>query len=411
VLRTLHRLATLAVTAIATLMLIWPNLALGAQPPTPSSAPPDSATAFVTVWVLTLAPADLWSGSGTDASVLEAIPLSTPLKVLAPQVGGRLPVMNPRSDRTGWVDAPSVGPIPDPSPSELAAMLAPPPFEQWWGMTHRPATAWSSAAEDATSAGEIPQWRYLRIMQPAENGRVLTMDPRTEARAYVELTSLGPVGAPPEEYFAAPPADTQSLSLPARIVGAPDSYDHPERKEYFSLRRLAHNQSVTVQGVVDREEAGRWYRIGEAEYIPTNNVRTPPPPPSTFQGRWIDANLNEPVIVTAYEGDRPVYAALAVKGAAAFQTPTGVHRIQRRVASETMNSETIGIPRNSANGYFLENVLYTQYFTGDGAALHYNYWRSDWGYAGSKGCLGMNLDDSRFFWDFAGIGTIVNIHN
>ena len=95
----------------------------------------------------------------------------------------------------------------------------------------------------------------------------------------------------------------------------------------------------------------------------------------------------------------------------AFQTPTGVFRILRRVANETMDSATLGIPRTSPNGYYLKDVLYTQYFTGDGAALHYNYWRSNWGYAGSHGCLGMNFDDSKFFWDFAGVGTVVYVHS
>ena len=48
-----------------------------------------------------------------------------------------------------------------------------------------------------------------------------------------------------------------------------------------------------------------------------------------------------------------------------------------------MNSDTIGIPRFGPGGYYLTNVLFTQYFTGDGASLHYNYWSSNWGYAGS----------------------------
>ena len=56
-----------------------------------------------------------------------------------------------------------------------------------------------------------------------------------------------------------------------------------------------------------------------------------------------------------------------------------------------MNSDTIGIPRFGPGGYYLTNVLFTQYFTGDGASIHYNYWSSNWGYAGSHGCLGLTL--------------------
>lgn len=36
--------------------------------------------------------------------------------------------------------------------------------------------------------------------------------------------------------------------------------------------------------------------------------------------------------------------------------------------------DTIGVPRFGPGGYYLTNVLFTQYFTGDGASIHYNYW-------------------------------------
>jgi lipoprotein-anchoring transpeptidase ErfK/SrfK len=70
----------------------------------------------------------------------------------------------------------------------------------------------------------------------------------------------------------------------------------------------------------------------------------------------------------------------------------------------------LGIPRNAPGGYYVENVLYTQYFSPDGAALHYNYWSSNFGYAGSHGCLGLNLDDAVWFWNWAEVGTPVVVH-
>jgi lipoprotein-anchoring transpeptidase ErfK/SrfK len=75
-----------------------------------------------------------------------------------------------------------------------------------------------------------------------------------------------------------------------------------------------------------------------------------------------------------------------------------------------MDSSTIGIPRTSPGGYFLEDVLYTQYFTNDGASLHYNWWKGTFGYPGSHGCLGLNRDDAAWFWEWASIGTTVVIH-
>ena len=139
-------------------------------------------------------------------------------------------------------------------------------------------------------------------------------------------------------------------------------------------------------------------------------MRLPRTPARTFRGRWIDADLREPAMLTAYDGDQIVLATLTIKGAGAYQTPTGVFAIQRRVANETMSSDTIGIPRNAPGGYYLQNVLFTQYFTSDGASIHYNYWSSNFGYAGSHGCLGLSYADSAFLWSWAGVGTPVSIH-
>ena len=118
----------------------------------------------------------------------------------------------------------------------------------------------------------------------------------------------------------------------------------------------------------------------------------------------MDADLRTPVMITAYEGSRPVYSALAVKGTGGHPTQLGVFHIWRRVANETMDSSTVGIPLGTPGSYHLTGVLFTQYFTHDGAALHYNYWRSNWGYTGSHGCLGMNYADSKWFWDWADLG-------
>jgi len=111
-----------------------------------------------------------------------------------------------------------------------------------------------------------------------------------------------------------------------------------------------------------------------------------------------------------YRNGIPIGATTVSTGRRGHETPTGVFTIMRRVANETMNSDTIGIPRFGPGGYYLTNVLFTQYFTGDGASLHYNYWSSMWGYAGSHGCLGLTYNDSAWLWGWAHIGTPVVIH-
>jgi lipoprotein-anchoring transpeptidase ErfK/SrfK len=127
--------------------------------------------------------------------------------------------------------------------------------------------------------------------------------------------------------------------------------------------------------------------------------------------RWVAVNLTTQRTI-AFVGAEAVRVALVSTGAPGWETPTGDFRIFMRVENETMDSVTIGIPRDDPWGYYLEDVYFTQYFVG-GVALHYNYWRAD-SYFGnepsSHGCVGMRYDDANFFWDFATTGTRVVVH-
>jgi lipoprotein-anchoring transpeptidase ErfK/SrfK len=171
-----------------------------------------------------------------------------------------------------------------------------------------------------------------------------------------------------------------------------------------------------VQGDMVVPVNSTWAELGPGRYVYTSGLRkplpaSPPPPAQTFSGQWIDANLTEQIL-TAYSGSTPVFWAVMSSGApGGTETETGVHTILRRVANETMSSATlraaVAIP------YFLTNVLYTQYFTDYGAAIHDNYWKnatSPFGVPTSHGCMGLQESDALKFWNFAHVGTVVNIH-
>jgi lipoprotein-anchoring transpeptidase ErfK/SrfK len=127
--------------------------------------------------------------------------------------------------------------------------------------------------------------------------------------------------------------------------------------------------------------------------------------------RWIAVNLSTQRAV-AFVGAQPVRVALVTTGMPDWETPTGDFRIYRRVENETMDSVGLGIPIDSPEGWYVDNVLYTQYLYG-GITLHYNYWRPQ-SYFGnvpsSHGCVGLGYSDAKFFWDFAGIGTRVVVY-
>jgi len=136
-------------------------------------------------------------------------------------------------------------------------------------------------------------------------------------------------------------------------------------------------------------------------------------PPGIADGQhWVDVNLSQQV-AAAMEGGNIVQAILVTTGMPGYDTPTGQFTIKYRVADEHMTSDALGIPRNSPEGYDLYHVLWTQYFTYYGHALHDNYWRplSVFGHeATSHGCVGMVESDARFLWDWVDVGSLVNIH-
>jgi lipoprotein-anchoring transpeptidase ErfK/SrfK len=142
-------------------------------------------------------------------------------------------------------------------------------------------------------------------------------------------------------------------------------------------------------------------------YVPAANPPAVPGP--EVQGeRWVDVDL-ERQTATAMVGDQALYTALVTTGKPGWQTPKGTFQILYRVADETMTSVAIG----AEEYYVLKHVLYTQYFTNQGHALHLNYWRENYYFgriASSHGCVGMRLADAKFFWDFVGVGSRVTIH-
>ena len=178
---------------------------------------------------------------------------------------------------------------------------------------------------------------------------------------------------------------------------------------------LPHGTAVTVIDWVKGEEviegADGWAQLADGGYVYARYVGRaapvqPPPLPENAprQGRWIDVHLTQQLMV-AYEDRRPVRTAVTTTGMPGWETPEGFFAINTRVANETMDSDAIG-----AEGYYkLEDVLFTQYFTDRGHAIHFAWWRTPEtiGRPGSHGCLNLLLDDARFFWDWASIGTPV----
>ena len=142
---------------------------------------------------------------------------------------------------------------------------------------------------------------------------------------------------------------------------------------------------------------------------PSPTQRYAPAQPTGPGERWVDVNLTNQT-ATAMVGASSYYTAFVTSGKDGWETPPGEFRILYRVYDETMTSAAIG----AEEYYVLNHVLFTQYFTGEGHALHLNYWRPESVFGRertSHGCVGMRYADAEFFWNFVGVGSRVVIHH
>jgi lipoprotein-anchoring transpeptidase ErfK/SrfK len=116
------------------------------------------------------------------------------------------------------------------------------------------------------------------------------------------------------------------------------------------------------------------------------------------EGRWIDVDLGNQLVI-AYEGSRVVKRFVVSTGTAAHPTLAGQFRIWIKLRSDDM----------AGPGYYLPAVPYTMYFY-KGYALHGTYWHSNFGTPMSHGCVNLKTEDAAWLFDFASIGTLVNVH-
>lgn len=117
--------------------------------------------------------------------------------------------------------------------------------------------------------------------------------------------------------------------------------------------------------------------------------------------RWIDVNLSTQTLV-AYEGDTPVFNTLVSSGLPQWPTVTGQYHTYAKYESQTMNGYLLGYD------YFLPDVPYVMYFYED-YAIHGTYWHNNFGTPMSHGCVNVSTPDAGWLFNWAPVGTLVNV--
>ena len=109
-------------------------------------------------------------------------------------------------------------------------------------------------------------------------------------------------------------------------------------------------------------------------------------------------------ILLAMEGSKIVYEYDVVTGRPKKETHPGDYRISRKY--EDYTSKTYGSP-----------MPYTMFFSKDGKAIHGTEWATIRSYlhayitesVGSQGCVGLTKEDAKTIFDWAPIGTLIEV--
>jgi len=114
--------------------------------------------------------------------------------------------------------------------------------------------------------------------------------------------------------------------------------------------------------------------------------------------RWIDIDLGSQTL-TAYEGPTAVRTTPVSTGLPRTPTPVGKYYIYVKLLKDDMRGPD----------YYLRDVPYTMYFY-KGYGIHGTYWHSNFGHPMSHGCVNLPTPEAQWLFEWASVGTLVNVH-
>ena len=102
----------------------------------------------------------------------------------------------------------------------------------------------------------------------------------------------------------------------------------------------------------------------------------------------------------AYDGETLVNSFLVSTGTYLHPTVTGQFHIYVKYRYTLMTGP----------GYYLPDVPYTMYFY-EGYGIHGTYWHNNFGHPMSHGCVNMRTSEAGWLYEWASVGTLVNVHD
>lgn len=248
--------------------------------------------------------------------------------------------------------------------------------------------AWSAVTSPALAAilnrGDAPQFEQRA---PGESF----------AQVYIAKPTYTPGVIQPVAQVVQP---TATLTQIPQVVSAPPT--EAAAAEALVLPTATLEVVAAVQTGEAVAEAAIVPDTPTAEYVaPPTAVAYVPPISTGGSGgvHWFDVDLSDQRMY-AYEGDTLVNTFVVSTGT--WQTPTlkGKFKVWIKLRSAPM----------SGPGYYLPDVPYIMYYDGD-YGIHGTYWHNNFGVPMSHGCVNLSIPDAEWAYNFASVGTVVNVHD
>jgi lipoprotein-anchoring transpeptidase ErfK/SrfK len=219
------------------------------------------------------------------------------------------------------------------------------------------------------------------------------------AQVYIAKPTYTPIAGEPVAQQVQPAVpSTQTLQPEVAVVPATEA----AAAEVVVLPTATTEAVAAVETGAAVAEAAIIPDTPTAEYVapPTDVAYVPPSGVVTGTGEhWFDVDLSDQRMY-AYEGETLVRTFIVSTGTWQTPTVTGQFKVWIKLRSAPM----------SGPGYYLPDVPYIMYFYKD-YGIHGTYWHNNFGVPMSHGCVNLSIPDAEWAYNFASVGTVVNVHD
>lgn len=227
-----------------------------------------------------------------------------------------------------------------------------------------------------------------RVVMPTQETLWAPVDVAKPPAAPVEADAVAQEQA--VDTPTARPTQEPSTAAPTKTPTSPATEAPTE--EVTATPGVTETPASMVMEIVDETTASD-------SIVPPSSAPLPDIASSGNGVRWIDVDLTNQHVY-AYEGDVVVNSFIVSTGTWRTPTVTGQYKVYVKYRSAKM----------SGPGYYLPNVPYIMYFY-KGYGLHGTYWHNNFGTPMSHGCVNLRTDDAAWLYEWASVGTLVNVHH